>query len=128
MFRGIVAFLVPPAAPLFVVSVMQVFIESTILEGAATASLLLAYPSALVFGIPLYFFAKEGGWTKWWHFVLQFALLGAAIPLIIMTLIFAGGSSAGVGTGTWGPMLLKHSTAMGWFEILVVGLLLGAIS
>jgi hypothetical protein len=88
MYRTLVAFIVSPAAPLASAGIAYLFERDKTLFGFATATTLLyAYPAAIIFGVPLYFYARRRGWLRWWQIALQAALIGGAVAVLILAFI-----------------------------------------
>ena len=88
MYRTLIAFVVAPATPLVIAGIGYLFEHDKTLFGSATAmTLLYAYPAAVIFGVPLYFYARRRGWLRWWQITLQAALIGAAVAMLVLAFV-----------------------------------------
>lgn len=81
MARVVAAFLLAPPAGVLLVGVVTQTVELGLL-GAMTA-----YPLALVFGVPMFFFLRRRGWLRWWQLTLGGA--ACAVPFIALYLFLS---------------------------------------
>lgn len=89
MRRVVLAFLIAPATALLLAGLADgiglIFGESLAFLRPATAlTLIYAYPTAVILGIPAFYLFRRCAWIEWWHFALGGVVIGNIPPLMVL--------------------------------------------
>ena len=83
----LLAFLIAPLAPIAIIGPVLVLQHGEL--GAAGPIVFLCvvygYPAELILGTPVYLLARRKGWLCWWQAGAAGAVVGAFLPLVILT-------------------------------------------
>jgi hypothetical protein len=123
MYRVVAAFLISPLAPMLLAGVASIFLgaDRALLGPAMYLTAFYAYPAALVIGVPLFLYAKRRHWLRWWQVTLQAAVIGGAVPLLVLAAIATLGGYGWSGFAT-------AADIKAWAPVVAIGIGLGCAS
>jgi hypothetical protein len=119
MLRVIAGFLIAPAIGLLVLGALLSWPELRLLVVIEVFGAMIAYPSAIMFGLPLFLWLRRKHLLRWWSTIIAGALAGVPAWILLLTLGIGSKQASDI-LGLLGMVTLVGAVSGGVFWIVGV--------